>query len=90
MPTDKFAVRLVIATVAAIAIVSLVVMAALALRHDSIPRGIDTAFTLSIGLLGGFIAKTSTSEPGPPVAAAGGVNVTEAPAVVVAPDGDGS
>jgi len=80
MPTDKFAVRLVIATFAIIALFSLAAMTVLAFRHQTIPRALDGAFTFTTGALVGVIAKTTTTEPFGPES-----QVVEAPAVVVPP-----
>lgn len=79
MPSDKFAVRLVVLVFAVLAIGSFTAMVALALMHRAQVENFNRAFIGSTGVLAGVLARTTTTEPH-------AEPVVEAPTVVVQPE----
>jgi hypothetical protein len=62
---DRFVVRAVVLTLAAITLVGLTVMSALALLRREIPEPISQAFTFAAGAVSSLLVRTS-STPDPP------------------------
>jgi hypothetical protein len=71
VPSDRFAVRVVIIVASIVALASLAAMILMGLAHQQVPDNIDRSFSTAFGALIGVIAATRT-DPQP-------VNVVNGP-----------